>query len=114
MLQPEDLGAVEEEEPFAVYTGEGASSSERVDVRQYLDVRLFSYLRPGWFGLTFDSIRPIYEPQFVSAEAADLDDKAYVLGLALNGDARGYPIGILARREMVNDVVGGVPVLVTW
>ncbi|RMG85288.1 MAG: DUF3179 domain-containing protein, partial [Chloroflexi bacterium] len=25
-----------------------------------------------------------------------------------------YPVGVLQQREMVNDVVGGRPILVTW
>jgi hypothetical protein len=36
------------------------------------------------------------------------------MGLEINGEARAYPIGIMRIREMVNDDVGGTPVLVTW
>ena len=61
-----------------------------------------------------DDIPPIYDPQFVSAADADLPDDELVIGSSINGDARAYPAGILYTREMVNDVVGGVPVLVTW
>ncbi len=38
----------------------------------------------------------------------------FVIGIALGEHAKAYPIGPLARREMVNDEVGGVPILVTW
>ena len=51
---------------------------------------------------------------FIKAAAANLQDDELVIGLVVNGDARAYPLGILYNREMVNDVVGGVPVLVTW
>ena len=61
-----------------------------------------------------DDIPPIYAPQFVAASDANLPDDELVIGLAVNGDARAYPAGILYTREMVNDVVGGAPVLVTW
>ena len=61
-----------------------------------------------------DDIPPIYAPQFVAAADADLADDALIIGLAVNGAARAYPLGILYRRELVNDVVGGVPVLVSW
>ena len=37
-----------------------------------------------------------------------------VLGLSVNGEHRAYPIPMLSRHEIVNDVVGGVPVAVTW
>ena len=61
-----------------------------------------------------DAIRPIYEPTFVSVAEADLDAGELVMGLMINGDVRAYPVTPLRRREMVNDVVGGTPVLVTW
>ena len=61
-----------------------------------------------------DDIAPIYDPQFVSAADARLPDEELVIGSSINGDARAYPAGVLYTREMVNDVVGGVPVLVTW
>ena len=61
-----------------------------------------------------DAIRPIYTPVFLSAQEADLRDWELVMGLSVNGEAKAYAVGILNLREMVNDVVGGVPVLVTW
>lgn len=64
--------------------------------------------------LARDSIFPIYDPVFISPKEADLDPDELVMGLEINGDARAYPIGTLNRREMVNDVVGGVPILLTW
>ncbi len=60
-----------------------------------------------------DAIRPIYEPTFVSVAEADLDADELVMGLMINGDVRAYPVTPLRQREMVNDVVGGTPVLVT-
>jgi hypothetical protein len=61
-----------------------------------------------------DFLRPIYDPQFVSAAAADLEPRDIVMGLHINGQARAYPVRLLNVREMVDDVVGGIPVLVTW
>ena len=63
-----------------------------------------------------DAINPVYSPKFVSPHelgAALLPDEL-VMGLSVDGDARAYPVGIMRIREMVNDVVGGVPLLVTW
>jgi hypothetical protein len=37
-----------------------------------------------------------------------------VLSLIINGDARAYPLRLLLWHEIVNDVVGGVPVLVSY
>ena len=61
-----------------------------------------------------DDIPPIYAPELAAASDANLPDDAPVIGLAVNGMARAYPVGILYRREMVNDIVGGVPALVSW
>lgn len=61
-----------------------------------------------------DGIPPIYDPTFIDAETAEISGDSLVMGLEINGDARAYQVGILRSREMVNDVVGGTPVLVTW
>ena len=54
-----------------------------------------------------DDIRPIYNPDFVSAANADRSDDELVIGLSINGETRAYPAGILYIRELVNDEVGG-------
>ena len=69
---------------------------------------------PALLSISRDSIRPIYEPQFVSASDAGLGDDDLVMGVTIDGDSRAYPIGILTFREMDNDVVGDIPLLVSW
>ncbi len=64
--------------------------------------------------LARDAILPVYDPQFVLAEEAPYEDEELVIGVALNGEAKAYAIGPLNNREMVNDTLGGVPILVTW
>ncbi len=61
-----------------------------------------------------DGIRPIYEPHFVSAADAQLSIDELVMGVEINEDARAYSVSVLRTREMVNDEVGGRPILVTW
>jgi hypothetical protein len=61
-----------------------------------------------------DAIPPIYEPRFVSASASGYASDELVMGVALNGAAKAYPVGLLNWREMVNDELGGVPILVAW
>ena len=63
-----------------------------------------------------DAISAIDEPVFVSPAEADetyLDDEL-ILGVELNGDARAYSIPLLSSHEIVNDVVGGRTIAVTW
>lgn len=63
-----------------------------------------------------DSIRAIDDPQFEgdAQVAAGMNPDERVVGLVINGDARAYPINILSVHEVVNDVVGGEPVAITW
>ena len=62
-----------------------------------------------------DRIPPIDNPTFVSIAAADhVDDREPGLSLAIADDARFYPLSILTAHEIVNDVVGGRPVAVTF
>ena len=64
--------------------------------------------------VTPDGIPPIYNPVLVLADTAPLDDQDLVLGVEIGGDSRAYPVGTMNGREMVNDQVGGVPILVSW
>jgi hypothetical protein len=60
-----------------------------------------------------DWIMPLYNPRFTDNPEA-YDDAELIMGVEINGDARAYSVGHLVRREMVNDTVGGTPILVTW
>ncbi len=71
-----------------------------------------SYLPPRLLGL--DGIRPVYEPRFVTAADAPLEDDELIIGISLEGEAKAYPITVLRFREIVNDELGGLPILVTW
>ena len=64
--------------------------------------------------LGLDDIAPIYEPHFVPADQAGYSDSELVMGVEIGDEAKAYPIGVLNRREMVNDEMGGIPYLVTW
>jgi len=62
-----------------------------------------------------DGIPSIDEPQFVSVGDVDfLDPGDPVFGVARDGVAKAYPQKILAQHEIVNDVLGGTNVAVTY
>lgn len=61
-----------------------------------------------------DGIPSIDDPSFTSADDADLDDGEPVFGLVRNGVVRAYPQYIVVYHEIVNDVVGGEGVAVTY
>lgn len=63
-----------------------------------------------------DGIPAIDAPNFQSVSEADewLRDREPVVFVQAGGDARAYPIQILIWHEIVNDTVGGEPLLVTF
>ncbi len=63
-----------------------------------------------------DAIPAIDDPVFLTAEEADASyaDDELIMGVEFNGDARAYSIPLLSSHEIVNDVVGGVKIAVTW
>lgn len=66
-------------------------------------------------GLPKDAIPAVDDPTFVSVVEADyleLEDR--VIGVAIEGEARAYPIRLLASHEIVNDELGKQPLAVTW
>lgn len=67
-------------------------------------------------GVTQDGIPSIDDPTFLDAAEADqwLDDGDPVFGVARNGDVRAYPQRVLVWHEIVNDVIDGEPLAVTY
>jgi len=53
---------------------------------------------------------------FVGAKTGDGEwaDNEFVVGVEINGDARAYPIRLMSQHELVNDNIGGQPVLISW
>ena len=68
-----------------------------------------------WGGVVKDGIPALDNPNMLPAAQADyLEPWEPVFGIAINGDARAYPLRILDWHEMANDVVGGVPVSLAY
>lgn len=62
-----------------------------------------------------DRIRAIDEPRFAPpAEAVWVEAQNPVLGVALGGEAHAYPEHVLEHHFVVNDVLGGAPLLVVF
>lgn len=63
-----------------------------------------------------DGIPSIDNPSFLSVKEADklLGDGDFGVGIEIKGDAKFYPYKILVWHEIVNDTVGGKPVLITY
>ena len=67
-------------------------------------------------GVGRDGIPPIDNPRFDDLATADLwlQASSPVISLEVDGIARAYPLAILTRHEIANDVIGDVPVAVTF
>ncbi len=63
-----------------------------------------------------DQIPSIDDPQFVSVKeaAAFMQPDEMVIGVDIGGDRRAYSVPLLSSHEIVNDVVGGRKVAITW
>ncbi len=62
-----------------------------------------------------DGIPAINQPAFEQAAATEnLADTEPVIGVMIDHQAKAYPLRVLIWHEIVNDIVGGVPVAVTY
>ena len=62
-----------------------------------------------------DGIPALTDPRTIPASsAAYLRDTDIVLGMTINGESRAYPLRIMNWHEIVNDTLGGQPILVTF
>ncbi|MEE9607915.1 MAG: DUF3179 domain-containing protein [Myxococcota bacterium] len=99
----------------ALLASAGAAAAEtptlngfRLDPRG-IDVR---EILPGGPGR--DGIPALDHPPAVAAGDSPWPADAAVLGVVRNGEARAYPIAILVWHELVNDTLGGSPILVSY
>jgi hypothetical protein len=57
---------------------------------------------------------PIDRPEFLAQKASKLDASEMIMAVQVGGDARAYPINQMAYHHILNDVVGNVPIAVTY
>ena len=118
--------------PPPIPTSEPASARTAPDDQEVAQGELPSYTRRGWntdftrHSVSYDEIIPagppkvsrpsVDDPKFhkVADAPAYMKDDEPVLSLELNGESRAYPLAILVRHEIVNDEVGGTPVVATY
>ncbi|MCP4005409.1 MAG: DUF3179 domain-containing protein [bacterium] len=61
-----------------------------------------------------DGIPALSNPQVLSAATAPWNDEEIVIGVLRGSQARAYPLAILNWHELVNDTLGGEPILVSY
>ena len=57
---------------------------------------------------------PIRSPEFEAAARATIDASDMVLAVRVNNVSRAYPIRQIAYHHIVNDIVGGLPIVATY
>jgi len=67
-------------------------------------------------GIPRDGIAPIGNPRFIAVSEGNewLADQEAVVFVEVGSDERAYPVQILTWHEIVNDMVGGVPLVITY
>lgn len=102
----------------------------KINYLRQIDGRFGAFLSPAlggksdvdlteieWGGVVPDGIPPLENPPNAGADdpGADyLEDDERVIGVSINGEHRAYPLRIVNAHELVNDVLGGEPLSLTW
>lgn len=63
---------------------------------------------------TRGAIPELDRPELAGTSASFMHDTDRVMGIEIDGEARAYPFGILWWHEVVNDTLGGQPILVSY
>jgi len=58
----------------------------------------------------------LFDPPMSPAAAGDRYFRAdeWVIGVAIGGESKAYPITVMGIHELINDTVGGRPITVCW
>ncbi|MGI9421314.1 MAG: DUF3179 domain-containing protein [Geminicoccaceae bacterium] len=98
----------------------------KADIMAAIDPNFRLFLQPGieheirpeeitWGGVVKDGIPALTNPTHITPdEATYITPDELVFGVAINGDARAYPLRIMDWHEMFNDMVGGQPVSLAY
>lgn len=96
-------------------SAQGTSKWEREFPGTDFETRIIGLDEINDDGNTRDSIPPVRQPKYLPvAEVKDMGPLEPVLSVGINGDFRAYPLRILLWHEIVNEVIGGTPVLISY
>lgn len=92
-----------------------ALRAERAEANERGDDLEADYERHSMRAAQRDAFPVLYDPELTPAgEADDIRDDEPVIGIALGGEAKAYPIAIMGRHELANDSCGGQPIAASW
>lgn len=63
-----------------------------------------------------DAFPVLFNPAMGTVEEGDrfIRPNDWVIGIALDGEAKAYPVTVMGFHELINDVVAGNPITVCW
>lgn len=98
---------------FALFLWQGGNLRRKIMLCSVLFLLAFSAVmsRLNYFEWMF---HPVDSPQFESEAASKLDAGEMILAVRSGADARAYPIREMAYHHILNDVVNGTPLAVTY
>lgn len=70
-----------------------------------------------FFNFVFQADKMFYQPtvkKFANSQTNIIPADKLIIGLAINGEARAYPVQLIGYHHQVRDSVGGKPVMVTY
>ena len=70
-----------------------------------------------FFNFRFEADKMFYQPgqkTFSSAGENKIDGDRLVIGVAINGEAKAYPIQLIGYHHQVQDSIGNLPVMITY
>ncbi len=70
-----------------------------------------------FFNFKFEADKMFYQPKnknFANAANSKIDSNKLVIGVAINGEAKAYPIQIIGYHHQVRDTVGNTSVMITY
>ena len=53
-------------------------------------------------------------PDMTAANDSSIDDQEYVIGVHCDGEAKAYPVAVMGRHELGNDICGETHITVSW
>jgi len=92
---------------------DGAFAENERPSKQALEKEYFS---SSFRAAPRDAFPVLFNPPMGRVEDGDriLQPNEWVIGIALKGEAKAYPVDVMGFHELINDVVGGTPITVCW
>lgn len=61
-----------------------------------------------------DAFPVLDNPTMTDAKDSTIDDQEYVIGVECDGEAKAYPVAVMGRHELGNDICGKTHITVSW